>query len=67
MAAAKAFFRSAKSATGLSKRLFAALLASFARQVGAGRARHVVLVLDNAGWHGPKGLAVPDGVTPGCC
>ena len=49
--------------TGLSKRLFAALLASFARQVGAGRERHVVLVLDNAGWHGPKGLAVPDGVT----
>ena len=32
--------------TGLSKRLFAALLAAFARQVGAGRARHVVLVLD---------------------
>ena len=49
--------------TGLSKRLFAALLASFARQVGAGRERHVILVLDNAGWHGPKGLAVPDGVT----
>ena len=49
--------------TGLSKRLFEALLASFARQVGAGRARHVILVLDNAGWHGPKGLVVPDGVT----
>ena len=49
--------------TGLSKRLFAALLAAFARQVGAGRERHVVLVLDNAGWHGPKGLVVPDGVT----
>ena len=49
--------------TGLSKRLFAALLAAFARQVGAGRERHVVLVLDNAGWHGPEGLVVPDGVT----
>jgi transposase len=35
----------------------------FARQTGAGRERHVVLVLDNAGWHGPKGLAVPDGIT----
>jgi len=23
-----------------------------------------VSVLDNAGWHGPKDLAVPDGVTP---
>jgi transposase len=39
------------------------LLASFARQVGAGRERHIVLVLDNAGWHGPEGLAVPDGIT----
>src|ERR671916_368747 len=34
-----------------------------ARQTGAGRERHIVLVLDNAGWHGPKGLAVPDGIT----
>jgi transposase len=49
--------------TGLSKPLFEALLAAFARQTGAGRERHVVLVLDNAGWHGPKGLAVPDGIT----
>jgi hypothetical protein len=38
-------------------------LAAFAWQTGAGRDRHVVLVLDNAGWHGPKGLAVPDGIT----
>jgi hypothetical protein len=49
--------------TGLSKPFFAALLAAFAREVGAGRGRHVVLVLDNAGWHGPRGLAVPDRVT----
>ncbi len=57
--------------TGLSKRLFEALLAAFARETGAGRARHILLVLDNAGWlvldnagwHGPKGLAVPDGIT----
>jgi transposase len=49
--------------TGLGERLFAALLASLARQVGAGRARHVTLVLDNAGRHGPTGLAVPDGAT----
>jgi transposase len=50
------------SAGGLSKRFFEDLLAAFARQVGAGRERSVVLVLDNAGWHGPKGLAVPDGI-----
>ena len=40
-----------------------ALLADFARQTGAGRERHIVLVLDNAGWHGPKGLAIPDGIS----
>ena len=49
--------------TGLSKPFFEALLAGFARAAGAGRARHIVLVLDNAGWHGPEGLAVPDGIT----
>jgi transposase len=49
--------------TGLSKPLFEALLASFARRTGAGRARHIVLVLDNAGWHGPEGLTVPEGIT----
>jgi hypothetical protein len=47
--------------TGLSKRFFAVLPAAFARRTGAGRRRHIVLVLDNAGWHGPAGLAVPDG------
>ena len=48
--------------TGRSKPFFAELLASFARQTGAGRERGIVLVLDNAGRHGPKGLAVPDGI-----
>jgi transposase len=49
--------------TGLSKPFFEALLAAFARQTGAGRERHIVLALDNAGWHGPKDLAVPDGIS----
>ena len=49
--------------SGLSKPFFAELLAAFARQVGAGRERSIVLVLDNAGWHGPKGLAVPEGIS----
>ena len=49
--------------TGLSKPLFGALLAAFARQTGAGRRRSIVLVLDNAGWHGPEGLAIPDGIS----
>jgi transposase len=49
--------------TGLSKPLVQALLAAFARQTGAGRRRSIVLVLDNAGWHGPEGLAIPDGIS----
>jgi transposase len=49
--------------TGLSKPLLEALLAAFARQTGAGRERHIVLVLDNAGRHGPGGLAVPEGIS----
>ena len=49
--------------TGLSKPLFEKLLAAFARDVGAGRGRRIVLVLDNAAWHGPKGVAVPEGIT----
>src|SRR5918997_439762 len=50
-------------ATGPSKPFFAAPLAAFARQAGAGRERHIILVLDNAGWHGPEGLVVPDGIS----
>jgi transposase len=47
---------------GVSKRFFERLLAAFAAQVGAGRGRIIVLVLDNAGWHTEPGLAVPDGL-----
>jgi hypothetical protein len=48
--------------TGPPKPFFAALLAAFARQAGAGRDRHIVLVLDDAGWHGPEGLVAQDGI-----
>ena len=48
---------------GLSKPFFAELLATFARETGSGRERSIVLVLDNAGWHGPKSLAIPDGIS----
>ena len=47
---------------GVSKPFFEQLLADFAETVGAGRQRRIVLVLDNAGWHGEIGLAVPPGV-----
>ena len=47
---------------GVSKPFFEALLRLFAEEAGAGRDRVIILVLDNAGWHGEPGLAVPDGV-----
>ena len=49
--------------SGLSKPFFAELRATFARESGAGRERSIILVLDNAGWHGPVDLAVPDGIS----
>src|SRR4051812_41009543 len=47
---------------GVSKPFFAALLARFAREAGAGRDRILVLELDNAGWHTEPNLVVPDGI-----
>jgi hypothetical protein len=47
---------------GVSKPFFAALLEIFAREVGVGVVRTIVLVLDRAGWHDEAGLHVPDGV-----
>src|SRR4029450_4893632 len=50
---------------GISKPFFAALLALFAREAGAGRERIVVLGLDSAGWHTAPNLMVPGGSGPG--
>ena len=47
---------------GVSKPFFAALLALFAREAGAGRERIVALLLDNAGWHTAPNLVVPEGL-----
>src|SRR3954464_13469304 len=47
---------------GVSKPFFAGLLALFAREAGAGRERIIVLGLDNAGWHTPLNLALPEGI-----
>ena len=47
---------------GVSKALFAGLLEAFAREVGAGPKKRVVLLLDNAGWHTLPNLVVPDGL-----
>jgi transposase len=47
---------------GIDKAFFAELLKSFACQTGAGREPIIILVIDNAGWHGPENLPVPDGI-----
>jgi len=47
---------------GVSKKLFEAVLADFARSAGAGKTRRIVLQIDGAGWHGPENVAIPDGI-----
>jgi transposase len=49
-------------ATSVSIPLFEVELAEFARQVGAGPSKQIVLVLDRAGWHTSLKLRVPDHV-----
>ncbi len=44
------------------KELFELILLDFAKSAGAGENKRIVLQLDNAGWHGPENLAVPDGI-----
>ena len=46
----------------MSKPFFEALLETFAREAEAGLGRIILLVLDNAGWHGAAGLKIPDGI-----
>jgi transposase len=41
---------------------FTAALAAFATATGAGTGKRVVLVLDGAGWHSGKHVAIPDGL-----
>jgi hypothetical protein len=49
-------------ANAVCKELFELILVDFARSVGAGDDKRIVLQLDNAGWHGPENLAVPYGI-----
>ena len=46
----------------VSVAVFSIALEHFARAVGAGPQKRVVLVLDGAGWHTGKDLRVPDGI-----
>jgi hypothetical protein len=47
---------------GIDKPFFGKLLEAFARDTGPGRDRIILLQLDNAGWHTPENLPVPDGI-----
>jgi hypothetical protein len=42
--------------------LFSMALREFAREVGAGGNRRVLLVVDKAGWHTGKDLEIPEGI-----
>ncbi len=46
----------------VSTPLFSAALAHFARAVGAGADKRVIVVLDRAGWHTSADLVVPEGI-----
>jgi transposase len=46
----------------ISKAYFELVLSDFAKSVGVGPKKRIVLQLDNAGWHGPENLSVPDGI-----
>ena len=37
-------------------------LREFAKEVGAGKDKHVLLVVDQAGWHTGKELEIPEGI-----
>lgn len=49
-------------ANAIDAAMFGALLEAFAREIGAGPDKHVILVLDGAGSHVAKDLRVPDGI-----
>ena len=43
--------------------MFSLALESFAREVGAGKSKRILLVVDGAGWHkAKKKLKVPEGI-----
>ena len=46
----------------VSKEFFELVLADFAKSTGAGKDKRIIVQLDNAGWHTPENLAVPDGI-----
>lgn len=46
----------------VNKELFSMALHEFAREVGADKDKHILLVLDQAGWHTSGEVALPEGI-----
>jgi hypothetical protein len=47
----------------VSAQVFSLALSHFAREVGAGKTKRILLVVDQAGWHTAKNkLEVPEGI-----
>jgi hypothetical protein len=46
----------------VSIEVFAIALTHFAQVIGAGPDRHIILVLDRAGWHSSPTLVIPNGI-----
>jgi DDE superfamily endonuclease len=42
--------------------LFSMALSEFAKEVGAGKGKHVLLVVDQAGWHTGGEVEIPEGI-----
>jgi hypothetical protein len=42
--------------------LFSMALDEFAKEVGAGKDKHILLVVDQAGWHTGKEVEIPEGI-----
>lgn len=42
--------------------LFSLALGEFAKEVGVGKERHILLILDKAGWHTGGDLELPEGM-----
>jgi hypothetical protein len=46
----------------VNTKLFSRVLKDFADHFGVGQAKHIILPLDQAGWHMSKQLEVPEGI-----
>lgn len=47
----------------VNKELFSMALGEFAKELGVGKDKHIILVLDQAGWHTSSGeVEVPEGI-----